>query len=627
MANHKYYLKELILDNMAIPTINPSAIASFTKSAVENKEKYQKGFVNFGDPKLNTNTTTAKGLEKIIAVIYKFIIKAQGSVIGIIYGKFQKQNSSNPITKAIDKGITNILKDVAEIDMCNLLNYAINQIPGGKQFDPNEEPPAGNPFALSKWRLQKSAYEVQKKIDDFYASYGDAKNPDSKFGLYNLTKDITEIFNLTNNPNFPLSNPELNKAFPSLSVASNFLTNALSLFNRYTDLRQIPNAELQKIIRTVDQIRVYAIAIQGLNTPASFVNLADSVLGGDVQKQIEKINKIIAPTRLIPLLKQILKVANNLNSLGTKLLSYITTVQGIIKIAIIIIRVYDFLIAFFRVLALPSQFTTSGIQTTFSDTVTEVFRERGKKTLVKRLSQINVLLGAIAGLAQIMIIGIYDIIQKLNLILLNLESCLNAPNDLKEEIQTSINNLSQTVNSLQNFLDRYNNAQDNINRTFGEYVIEIVNEQIVDEGINIRRRYGIARDTSGYIVAQSTPTFASLDLIIINEVKLILSSKGLVKTGLNSLSAEESIIISESLKYLDEQDISIDSVELTQTDLNNLEENDQELGLQQFINNLPGGKALRKRVRKILAKQGQNLNSNLKSTDPNSKYKSNIIKQ
>lgn len=610
-----------------IPPINPSAQASFQKGAAAAKERYQKGIVNFGDPNLNTNTTTAKGLEKVISVIYKFIIKAQGSVLGIIYGKFQKQNSSNPITKAIDRGVNNILEDIASIDMCNLLSYAINEIPGGKQFNPKEPPPTGNPFAQSKWKLQNAAYEVQKKIDDYYTSYGDAKNPDSKFGLYNLTKDITEIFNLTNNPNFPISNPELNKAFPSLSVASNFLTNALSLFNRYTDLRQIPNEELQKIIRTVDQIRVYTIAIQGLNTPASFVNLADSILGGDVQKQIEKINKIITPTKLIPLLKQILKVANNLNSLGTKLLSYITTIQAIIKIAIILIRVFDFLIVFFKVLALPSQFTTSGVQTTFSDTVTEVFRERGKKKLVKRLAQINILLGAIAGLAQTLLIGLYDIIQKLNLILLNLENCINAPSDLQGEIQETINNLSGTVNNLQDFLDRYNTTQDRINRTFGEYVIEIVNEEIVDEGISIRRRYGIARDTNGYIVVQSTPTFASLDLIIINEVKLILSSKGLVKTGLNSLSAEESIIISESLKYLDEEDISIESVELTTTDFDNLEQNDQELGLQQFINNLPGGKALRKRVRKLLAKQNQDLSTNLKTTDPNSKYKSNIIKQ
>ncbi len=614
---------------MSIPPINPSVInqsveAAKTRREVEaDIERYKQGKVNFGDPNLNTNTTTAKGLEKAVAVIYKFIIKAQGSVLGIIYGKFQKQNSKNPITKAIDTGITNILKDVAEVDLCNLLSYAINKIPGGKPFNPNEEPPSGNPFAQSKWKLQKAAYNVQKKIDDYYASYGDAKNPDSKLGLYNLTKDITEIFNLTNNPNFPINNPDLVKAFPPLSIASNFLTNALSLFNRYTDLRQIPNEELQKIIRTIDQIRIYAISIQGLNTPASFVNFADSILGGDIQKQIEKINRIITPTKLIPLLKQILKAANNLISLGNKLLSYITTLQAIIKVAVILIRIYDFIIVFFKLLIVPAQFVSIGVTTTQA-AATE-FKERGKRKLITRLGQINVTLGALAGLAQTLIIGLYDIVQKINLILLNLENCVNAPSDLKEEMQTTINNAVSTINNLQNFLDRYNSAQDRINRTFGDYVIEIINEEITDEGISIRRRYGIARDNNGYIVAQSTPTFASLDLIIINEVKLILSSKGLVKTGLNSISPEDSITISESLKYLDEPDISVDSVQLSDTDIQNL--GDDEIGLKQFINNLPGGKALRKKVRKQLIKQNQDLVRNLKSTDPNSTTSQSIIKQ
>jgi hypothetical protein len=289
--------------------------------------------------------------------------------------------------------------------------------------------------------------------------------------------------------------------------------------------------------------------------------------------------------------------------------------------------VYDFLVAFFLTFPIPSFFLPAGAITGQSYTLIEVFEERGKKKLVKRLAQINVLLGAIAGLAQTLIIGLYDIVQKINLILLNLENCVNAPDDLKEEMQTTINNAASTINNLQDFLDRYNNAQDRINRTFGEYVIEIITEEVVDEGINIRRRYGIARDIDRYIVAQSTPTFASLDLIIINEVKLILSSKGLVKTGLNSLSPEESITISESLKYLDDQDASIDSVELTAGDLNNLEENEQEIGLQSFINNLPGGKALRKRVRKKLIKQNQDLIKNLKSTDPNSTYSQSIIKE
>ena len=48
--------------------------------------------INLGNDKLNINTTTAKGLEKVIGIIAKFIISAQSSINKIFYGKFKLQN-------------------------------------------------------------------------------------------------------------------------------------------------------------------------------------------------------------------------------------------------------------------------------------------------------------------------------------------------------------------------------------------------------------------------------------------------------------------------------------------------------------------------------------------------------
>lgn len=45
--------------------------------------------INLGNDKLNINTTTAKGLEKVIGIIAKFIISAQSSINKIFYGKFK----------------------------------------------------------------------------------------------------------------------------------------------------------------------------------------------------------------------------------------------------------------------------------------------------------------------------------------------------------------------------------------------------------------------------------------------------------------------------------------------------------------------------------------------------------
>jgi hypothetical protein len=605
-----------------IPNLNPNITSTLNK--VNNDPKVKAGYVNLGNDNINTNIQLSKGLEKVIALIGRFIINAQSSVIGFLYGKYQKQDSLNPITRALDKGILNILNEIAGVDFCNLINYALSKTPGGKSFDPENPPPTNSQLERSKWVLQKTAYDIQTYIDRYYKSYSDTLNPPSKEALYDLIQQVSQGIQNITGPSGLLNNGELKISFPELGIASNFLQDTLGFFNQYTDLRQIPNEDLRKLIDKIDKIRFYCVAIQGLNSPSAVVNFVDNLTGGRLQDEIAKINKIITPNKLIPLLKNILKTANNINSIALKVLQYISTGRVIIKIAVLLIRVFDVIKAFFTKLPIPSIYTTSGVQTTFSDIVQQRIEESGKKKLVKRLRQIDSVLGLVASFVSILIAGMFDIIQKLNVILLNLESCNNIDDELKQEIQDTINNLSSSVNQLQDFLDRYNQAESSRERTFGEYTIEIVNEEIVDEGINIRRRFGVARNNSNIIVVQSTPTFASLDLIIINEVKVLLVSGGFVNIGLSTLDAEETVAVADAVRYLDIDDLNLSDIQITQQDINALDDEDGGLGLQSFLNNLPGGKRLRKKVRKVFASYSQNSAQNLKNTDPNSKFKSNI---
>ena len=48
------------------------------------------------------------------------------------------------------------------------------------------------------------------------------------------------------------------------------------------------------------------------------------------------------------------------------------------------------------------------------------------------------------------------------------------------------------------------------------------------------------------------------------------------------------------------------------------------MGLSTFVNNLPGGKSLRDKVRKLLSKQSDKLKLNLQATDPEGKYSNSI---
>ena len=81
------------------------------------------------------------------------------------------------------------------------------------------------------------------------------------------------------------------------------------------------------------------------------------------------------------------------------------------------------------------------------------------------------------------------------------------------------------------------------------------------------------------------------------------------------MTSQDTQIIDESLNFLEDDNISIDG--LTMPNLNDgLDDADNEnensgLGLNAFVNNLSGGKKLRKRMREVMAQQSQQLATDL----------------
>lgn len=596
----------------------------------------QSNIINLGGDKLNINADGAKGLEKAIAIIATFIIKAQQGVNKIVYGDFKKRfrnkNKSNiagNIRAALDNGLLNIVDDIASVDLCNIINYLINQIPGGKPFDPNVPPKTNDPIERSKYQLQKIAYEVQTKIDEYSNIYLDPNNLQSRIGLSNLISEITASLNSIADPisKVGLTNPELQKAFPDISILNNFIQNALGKFNQYTDINQIPVQELQRLLKLIENVRNVCIAIQGLSSPASVINFLDSTFNIGIQEQIAKVQKIINPARLIPLLKAVLKTANNINSIGRKIIGYIKTAQTIVQLIFLLRTIFMAIDKFLKFLQVPSIFTTLGATLGFTEIQQQTIKNFIDK-LFQRLGQINAVLGLLVAFVENLLIVINNIVNKLRIMLLNLEQCSNVDKELIQDFVNTINNLEETRTELQTFINTYNANKKLIDTRFGNYNIEIVTEQIVDEGINLKRRFGIARGTDGVIAVQSTPTFASLDQIIINEVKVLLVSKGFVKSSLEGMSAEQISAILDAAQFLEEGAFDPESLNMSpDLTLEISEEDSESLGLQSFVDNLPGGKKLRKKMRQQMIKSNQDLIKDLRSGDPNSKYSQKIIKE
>ena len=611
-------------------TLSPESVKNIQAVNKVGLDKFNRGWVKFGNDKLNINTTSAIGLEKAIGVVARFMMKIQGNINQILYGKFTSgKEDANLIKRLLDKGIINLLEGLASVDFCNILNYSLNNLPDGKIFDPKNPPESTDVVARKKWELQKKAFDTQQFIDQYYREYVDTNNPQSRIGLLLLLQQINSTLStVVSNANTGLNDPLIKDNFPQISTASNFLQNAFGVFNRYTDLRQVPVQEIQKIVKLVDSVRQYSIIIQGLNNPKNAIGLIDSSLNVAIQKELSDISSLILqPEKAASILKSIIKTVNTINSIAQKVLGFISTLQVITKVCILLIKIFNVVSAFFIALPIPNMSTTIGITNKFSDILQNKVKEAGQKKLILRLEQIFAVLNLTAIVVTSLYGAIQNIIDKLKLIQLNLDSCPNKNVDLLNEINDSINDLTKTSVKLGNFLNQYNDQQTKSESQFGKYAIKIVTEQVVDEGINLRRRYGIARDTNGYIVVQSTPTFASLDLIIINEVKALLVSKGLVSSNLSSLSSEDQVTILEAARFLGEDEIGLDNIELSGSDIQTIEEQDSELGIKTFINNLPGGRALRKRIRDKMINNASKLGSDLKSTDPGGKFSSGLIQQ
>lgn len=640
-----YYPQQLTLDNMAIANsqiVNPSSPGKIAAPAItipktpkeQQTEKLTKALEQI---KLNG----PKGLEKVFDLINQFIIKIIIKTNEIMYGKgkaiapksqtsAKTVNSSNPIElpklsgiqNALDRGILNLLTELAGIDFCNLLNYVL-KLPKGIGFDPNRPPTDLASFEGVVWRIQYKAFQAQKLIDKYANIYTELNATLANNELRNVLREVSLLIGEISSSEDGLQNEEFKRVFPEASIVFNSLSNVLAKVNRFANLQNITPAELQKAVDDLFKIRQVFITIQSFNL-ASVVGAANFISNGKVLEEFNKVNQFITPgPKVLVLLRKIVNSCNNIVNIANKVLRVVVTAKTIIVFVLLVLKVFYLIRKLLFGNPVPSAFGTMGVQTTIDDINQTTLKEKLINRFVTRLNQIVETLSLISIAATFLISIMTDIIGKLKLIIANIEGCYP---DVASEMQDTVDRMTEARNGLQKFLDDYDRAKNRVDKTFGGYTIDVVTEEVADEAIRLKRRYGIARGADGVIAVQSTPTFASLDLIIINEVKVLLVSKGLVNIGFGAISSADAASLLEASNYLGEDGINIDDIQFNIDDLAN-EQGDDDIGLKSFINNLPGGKALRRRVRNKMIASNKAYIDEVKKTDSNSPSTQKLIAQ
>jgi len=539
----------------------------------------------------------------------------------------------------IESGLFNALDAINKVDICNILTYAYDNV---NAKAPKKSDRAQNPTSQQKalYKLQDSCTDIVSYIDKYtaypnviigsYATVGpDPQSlgatattqevpPESlsgttiqKYNLYNLILTITDTFAVGNSSTGTILTKEdeaLITQVPTLGANINVIDNFIRSTNRYTDYSQITNEDLAKIRASINTLRAVCVTIQNLDFKRAIV-IAGNFLNIDVRNELQELSKFMDPLKLIPTLRQINSAIQSFIRVAQKVQNVINLGQFLIKLTLLLIKVFRFLLYYFGILPIPMLYFTYGAQSKISD-VKDAAKDN-VSGLARVLNGLNALLSITTIFVRYLLTNAVELQRRLQILLLNLEVCESMKgSDILDELRRTSEALKILETQLGDYIRMYDSKTDPETAIFGSYDIRVVDEEVTDQSIPNKRRRGIALDQNGFIVTQSDLTFATNASIIINEVKLKLMAAGLVQPSFGALNGADLAIISESLNYLDNNDVLQDDLNIqtfeNQDTPDNLDES-QGLGLNAFLNNLPGGRRLRKRVRSSLGSASSQL--------------------
>lgn len=555
----------------------------------------------------------------------------------------------------LDTGVFNALDALNSVDLCDVITYASTNV--NIKRKPRSQTPTETQKAL--YNLQDKAFVTQVAIDKYTAFpnvfigsfFGTGPDPltesaaisgsglpagqsnlsgtaITKYNLFNLTRAILDTFDLgVNQPTGSLFTAEergLVNEVLGLASNLNFVNNSIATFKNITDYRAITDPDIIKLNKTISDLRAVCVVIQTLDFKSA-VAVASNFLNIDIRSQIQKLSQFIDVTRILPTIKQINNQVQSFIRIGLKVQNILQQSQFIIKIILLLIKVFRFIKTFFLANPLPSLFTTVGVQQAFSEA--KKVADDASISLIQRLRQVNALLSIVTIFIRYLLANAFELQIRIRTIITKLETCpATKDSDVILELKKTVDDLQNLQTQLASYITNYDSKTNPSTAYFGAYDIRVVDEEITDRSIVNKRRRGIALDNNGNLVIQSDLTFATNTSVIIEEVKQKLVAAGLVQPQLSAITSTNLATIQQSLDYLDNNDVLQDDLNINSIENQDTPDNQDEskgTGLNAFLNNLPGGKRLRKRVRTKLEESRQQLNSQLSAEKVNAE---NILK-
>lgn len=619
------------------------------------------------------NSIIAKGLTKVVKTTAKLVGKLQIGINKILWGVNNqvpvtygaslrvkdykvgynfKQSTPPPSPPGkgqnlLTAGLFNALDLLADLDLCNIIASLTDMIHLKKKPRPqNPTPPASYLYYI-----QDRCGDVRKYIDkylaypnEFIGSYlgvgpnalppqpvqsnqeaaiAAAANPNknvpppeggsavSKYNMYFLMQAIKETTAAFTGPDsiFSAEEQTLLSSVPGLGGALNFLDDFTATVNKYSDYRNIPNEDLQKLINKINEVRSICVTIENLDFKSALA-LAANYLGVDVRAEIQKLSDFLNPAQIIPTLKEINNSIRGFIKIGQQIQGMLSLGQFIIKIALVFTKVFDFVIGFITNAPIPAMSQTTG---TISRLESAKFKAKDETDGITRvLKAVNALLDVLLIFIRYLVTNANELLRRLDIILTNLEVCeAMKDSDVLAELQKTRQDLVNLRDQLLIYLDDYDSKTNPDTAMFGIYNIRIIDEEITDKDITNKRRRGVALAPDGQVVTQSDLTFATNPGVIIGEVQQKLLALGLVSTGQGMLDAAVLDTVAQSINYLNSNDIAENDLNINESARNSAAVA-QQTNINSFLGDLPGGAQFKQNARTTTSTYAANAQEQVK---------------
>ena len=426
----------------------------------------------------------------------KFIQTTGKKTIDTLY------KAKKPLIKA-----QSTIDTINEIDICNIINYFLNKsIPPGSQLEE---------------QFNKLKVEV-KKINDKIAEIEDSSVYTKISDAQAKQQEILSLITSFNVPEFVL------KLVPQGGELINQLKNTANSIGSITT-----SGDIGKVLGTLNTIKSSLKTIENMTSPADLVNITRA------GQQIQKLQEVLNPSRLVPALEALLTgiegAVRLLNLINNNLRRLANLVQSLSRIISILKRVLTVI----KNIPIPARFVLISTINRLQDIARKLDKQLDKAEA--SLKELNAFLQSISKTLNDITLLVNVIVESLQKLLEKLKACAKTKDlPIVAKTETLIVNLTKIKNEI------IASVQVPGPKTviYKGFKLTILTEEVTDEGITLRRRYGVATNSQGIVKAQTDLTYATLDEIIYSELRLQIDRFNL-EIAENTNPTEEASLVEE----------------------------------------------------------------------------------